>query len=164
MPKPRQPSRPAEPPVTAPASASPPHRHAPRDGGAEVAHLGAADGGRLCPAYRASGTPRPIRRVRQIIAETPASREVDPPAGYAQLQIARLGDATRIARTKMMKGDRRRWTASSGWSASSTAITASAGRRSSRRAALAAAAKRNGRQPLEKTESGETGDCAGASP
>ena len=29
-----------------------------------------------------------VRRVRQIIAETLASREIDPPAGFVQFQIA----------------------------------------------------------------------------
>jgi hypothetical protein len=46
-----------------------------------------------------------IRRVRQIIAEMLAKREVDPPAGFAQLQIARLGDAMVVAHTMMMEGD-----------------------------------------------------------
>ncbi len=34
-----------------------------------------------------------------------ASREVDPPAGFVQLQIARLGDAMVVAHTMMMEGD-----------------------------------------------------------
>jgi transposase-like protein len=46
-----------------------------------------------------------IRRVRQIIAEMLARREVDPPAGFVQLQIARLGDAMQVAHTMMMEGD-----------------------------------------------------------
>jgi hypothetical protein len=46
-----------------------------------------------------------IRRVRQIIADMLASREVDPPAGFVQLQIARLGDAMVVAHTMMMEGD-----------------------------------------------------------
>ena len=46
-----------------------------------------------------------IRRVRQIIAEMLAKREVDPPAGFVQLQIARLGDAMQVAHTLMMEGD-----------------------------------------------------------
>jgi DNA-binding NarL/FixJ family response regulator len=41
-----------------------------------------------------------IRRVRQIIAEMLAKREVDPPAGFVQLQIARLSDAMTVARTR----------------------------------------------------------------
>ena len=44
-----------------------------------------------------------IRRVRQIIAEMLAKREVDPPAGFVQLQIARLGDAMQVAHTLMMR-------------------------------------------------------------
>ena len=46
-----------------------------------------------------------IRRVRQIVAEMLASREVDPPAGFVQLQIARLSDAMIVAHTMMMEGD-----------------------------------------------------------
>ncbi|MGD1035999.1 MAG: hypothetical protein ABR878_02160 [Roseiarcus sp.] len=46
-----------------------------------------------------------IRRVRQIIAEMLAKREVDPPAGFVQLQIARLSDAMVVAHTRMMEGD-----------------------------------------------------------
>jgi len=46
-----------------------------------------------------------IRRVRQIIAEMLASREADPPAGFVQLQIARLSDAMQVAHTMMMEGD-----------------------------------------------------------
>jgi hypothetical protein len=46
-----------------------------------------------------------IRRVRQIIAEMLARREVDPPAGFVQLQIARLSDAMTVAHTMMMEGD-----------------------------------------------------------
>ncbi len=46
-----------------------------------------------------------LRRVRQIIAEMLAKREVDPPAGFVQLQIARLSDAMVVAHTMMMEGD-----------------------------------------------------------
>jgi hypothetical protein len=46
-----------------------------------------------------------IRRARQIIAETLASREVDPPAGFVRLQIARLSAAMVVADTMMMDGD-----------------------------------------------------------
>jgi hypothetical protein len=45
------------------------------------------------------------RRVRQIIAEMLAKREVDPPAGFVQLQIARLSNAMQVAHTMMMEGD-----------------------------------------------------------
>jgi hypothetical protein len=34
-----------------------------------------------------------------------ASREIDPPAGFVQLQIARLSEAMIVARTMMMEGD-----------------------------------------------------------
>jgi hypothetical protein len=46
-----------------------------------------------------------IRRVRQIIGEMLVRREVDPPAGFVQLQIARLSDAMSVAHTLMMEGD-----------------------------------------------------------
>ncbi len=46
-----------------------------------------------------------IRRVRQVIADVLAKREVDPPAGFLPLQIARLGDATVVAHTMTMEGD-----------------------------------------------------------
>jgi len=45
------------------------------------------------------------RRVRQIIAEALASRDVDPPAGFIPLQIGRLNDAMTVAHAKMMEGD-----------------------------------------------------------
>jgi hypothetical protein len=38
-----------------------------------------------------------VRRVRQIIAEMLASRETDPPAGFVQLQVARLSKAMIVA-------------------------------------------------------------------
>jgi hypothetical protein len=46
-----------------------------------------------------------VRRIRRIIQEMLASREVDPAAGFAQLQIARLSEAMIVARTMMMEGD-----------------------------------------------------------
>jgi hypothetical protein len=46
-----------------------------------------------------------VRRVRQIITEGLARREFDPPAGFVQIQIARLSDAMIVAHTKMMEGD-----------------------------------------------------------
>ena len=46
-----------------------------------------------------------VRRVRQIIAEMLASREIDPPAGFVQLQIGRLSEAMIVARTMMMQGN-----------------------------------------------------------
>ena len=53
-----------------------------------------------------------VRRVRQIIAEMLESRETDPPAGFVQLQVARLSEAMIVARTMMMQGNLRamdRW-------------------------------------------------------
>jgi hypothetical protein len=46
-----------------------------------------------------------VRSVRQIIAETLARREIDAPAGFAQLQIARLSEAMIVARTMMIQGN-----------------------------------------------------------
>jgi hypothetical protein len=46
-----------------------------------------------------------VRRIRRIIQEMLASREIDPPAGFVQLQIARLSEAMIVARTMMMEGD-----------------------------------------------------------
>ena len=46
-----------------------------------------------------------VRRVRQIIAGMLEKRELDPPAGFVQLQIARLSEAMIVARTMMMEGD-----------------------------------------------------------
>ena len=46
-----------------------------------------------------------VRRVRQIIAEMLASREIDPPAGLVQLQIGRLSEAMIVAHTMMMQGN-----------------------------------------------------------
>jgi len=46
-----------------------------------------------------------VHRIRQIIAGMLEKRELDPPAGFAQLQIARLSEAMIVARTMMMEGD-----------------------------------------------------------
>ena len=46
-----------------------------------------------------------VQRIRRIIAEMLESREIDPPAGFVQLQIARLSEAMIVARTMMMEGD-----------------------------------------------------------
>ena len=46
-----------------------------------------------------------VTRIRQIIAQMLESREIDPPAGFVQLQIARLSEAMIVARTMMMEGD-----------------------------------------------------------
>src|SRR5271169_4014674 len=45
------------------------------------------------------------RRVRQIIAEMLASRETDPPAGFAEFQIARLSEAMIVGRPMMKEGN-----------------------------------------------------------
>jgi len=46
-----------------------------------------------------------VTRIRQIIAGMLESREIDPPAGFVQIQIARLSEAMIVARTMMMEGD-----------------------------------------------------------
>ena len=46
-----------------------------------------------------------VRRVQQIIAAMLESREIDPPAGFVQLQVARLSDAMIVSHTMMMEGD-----------------------------------------------------------
>jgi len=46
-----------------------------------------------------------VRTVRRIVAESLARLEIDPTAGYAQLQIARLNDAMLVAHNKMLAGD-----------------------------------------------------------
>ncbi|HEY3719397.1 MAG TPA: hypothetical protein VGL41_04575 [Roseiarcus sp.] len=46
-----------------------------------------------------------VHRIRQIIAGMLEKRELDPPAGFVQLQIARLSEAMIVARTMMMEGD-----------------------------------------------------------
>jgi transposase-like protein len=46
-----------------------------------------------------------VRRIRCIIQEMLASREIDPAAGFVQLQIARVNEAMIVARTMMMDGD-----------------------------------------------------------
>jgi hypothetical protein len=53
----------------------------------------------------AQGEDCSIRRVRQIIAETLKEREIDPPASFVRLQIARLNDAMMVAYTRMIEGD-----------------------------------------------------------
>ncbi len=100
MPKTRKPSRPAEP------APPPPRRTAMRRATAErkLRILERLTAG-VSVAHIARTEDLTIRRVRQIIAEMLASREVDPPAGFVQLQIARLGDAMQVAHTMMMEGD-----------------------------------------------------------
>src|SRR5450755_658334 len=46
-----------------------------------------------------------VQRIRRILADMLESREIDPPAGFVQLQIARLSEAMIVARTMMMEGD-----------------------------------------------------------
>jgi hypothetical protein len=46
-----------------------------------------------------------VQRIRRIIAEMLASREMDPAAGFVRLEIARLSEAMIVARTMMMEGD-----------------------------------------------------------
>jgi DNA-binding CsgD family transcriptional regulator len=46
-----------------------------------------------------------IRRARELVQDMLARREVDPPAGFAQLQIGRLSDAMMVAYAAMMEGN-----------------------------------------------------------
>ena len=46
-----------------------------------------------------------VRRAREVVQEMLERREVDPPAGFVQLQIGRLGDAMMVAHAAMMEGD-----------------------------------------------------------
>jgi hypothetical protein len=46
-----------------------------------------------------------VTRIRQIIAAMLESREIDPPAGFVQIQIARISEAMIVARTMMMECD-----------------------------------------------------------
>ncbi len=46
-----------------------------------------------------------VRRAREIVQEMLERREVDPPAGFVQLQIGRLSDAMMVAHTAMMEGN-----------------------------------------------------------
>lgn len=46
-----------------------------------------------------------VRRARERIQELLDRREIDPPAGFAQLQIGRLSDAMMVAYAAMMEGD-----------------------------------------------------------
>jgi hypothetical protein len=66
--------------------------------------VGAADDG-LTVAHIARVEGLSVQRIRRIIAEMPTSREIDPAAGFVQLQIARLSEAMIVARTMTMEGD-----------------------------------------------------------
>jgi hypothetical protein len=46
-----------------------------------------------------------IRRARELVQEMLVRREVDPPAGFVQLQIGRLSDAMMVAHAAMMEGN-----------------------------------------------------------
>jgi DNA-binding CsgD family transcriptional regulator len=46
-----------------------------------------------------------VRRAREIVREILERREVDPPAGFVQLQIGRLSDAMMVAHAAMMEGN-----------------------------------------------------------
>jgi hypothetical protein len=45
------------------------------------------------------------RRARELVQEMLERREVDPPAGFAHLQIGRLSDAMKVAYAAMMEGN-----------------------------------------------------------
>lgn len=46
-----------------------------------------------------------VRRTRAVIQETLDRREIDPPAGFVQLQVGRLSDAMMVAHAAMMEGN-----------------------------------------------------------
>jgi len=46
-----------------------------------------------------------VRRAREVMQEMLERREVDPPAGFVQLQIGRLSDAMMVAHAAMMEGN-----------------------------------------------------------
>ncbi|MGD0640648.1 MAG: hypothetical protein ABSC22_07865 [Roseiarcus sp.] len=46
-----------------------------------------------------------VRRARELVQEMLERRDVDPPAGFVQLQIGRLSDAMMVAHAAMMDGD-----------------------------------------------------------
>ena len=72
------------------------------------------------------------RRAPQFTAEILPTRDVDPPAGFVPLQIARLGAAMRIAHTKTREGDLQAKDRVVKLVGERDAITASAGLRLSR--------------------------------
>ena len=59
----------------------------------------------LSVAHRARAEPLTARWAPQLIAEMLARRETDPPAGFVQLQVARLTEAMIVARRIMMQGN-----------------------------------------------------------
>ena len=59
----------------------------------------------LTVAYIAREEGLTVTRIRQILAAMLESREIDPPAGFVQLQIARLSEAMIVAHTMMVEGD-----------------------------------------------------------
>ena len=46
-----------------------------------------------------------VRRTRAVIQETLDRREIDPPAGFVELQVGRLSDAMMVAHAAMMEGN-----------------------------------------------------------
>jgi hypothetical protein len=46
-----------------------------------------------------------LRRAREVVQAMLERREIDPPAGFAQLQVGRLSDAMMVAYAAMMEGD-----------------------------------------------------------
>jgi hypothetical protein len=74
-----------------------PRRPAPRDGGSKASHSGSGFRDSPWSISRAEGLTAP--RIRQNIARMLESRQIDPPAGFVQLQIARLSEAMIVACT-----------------------------------------------------------------
>ena len=50
-----------------------------------------------------------VTRIRRILADMLESREIDPPAGFVQIQIARLSEAMIVARTMTRRAMCVRW-------------------------------------------------------
>ena len=46
-----------------------------------------------------------VRRAREAVQEMLERRELDPPSGFVQLQVGRLGDAMMVAHAAMMEGN-----------------------------------------------------------
>ena len=144
-------------------AATPPHRHALGDGGAEVAHPGAADVGRLDRPCCARGEPHhsPGATVHRRDTAYPRRRSTrwlrsvaDRPARRRDEDRPHEDEGGRPAGEGPGRQARRRTRRDHGFGRAEIVA----------RRALTAAAKQNARQTIEKTEFGETDDCAEASP
>jgi hypothetical protein len=101
MAKPSKKSRPAEAPAVEPAPRVAPRR---KTADQRLRILERLTTG-LSVAHIARVEKLTVRRVQQIIAAMLESREIDPPAGFVQLQVHRLSAAMIVSHTMMMEGD-----------------------------------------------------------